>query len=124
HESIYGQLTIRQILQFAFQFKNGRSASSRQEEVNQHIAGVLQQLMLPEDILERKFAKCSGGEQKRVAIGQEMMAKERPVLVFADEPTTGLDSSAAFEMMSCLKSLTENGYVLKVWGILANNCEI
>jgi ABC-type uncharacterized transport system fused permease/ATPase subunit len=37
--------------------------------------------------------RCAGGEKKRLSIACELIAK--PMLVFADEPTTGLDSFQA-----------------------------
>jgi ABC-type multidrug transport system ATPase subunit len=37
----------------------------------------------------------SGGERKRVNIGIELLAD--PLVLFADEPTTGLDSTAALK---------------------------
>lgn len=52
---------------------------------------------------------CSGGEQKRVAIAQELAAEEKPNLFCIDEPTSGLDSCAAEELIHYLKDLTNRG---------------
>jgi ABC-type multidrug transport system ATPase subunit len=49
----------------------------------------------------------SGGERKRTSIGVELV--HNPSLVFLDEPTTGLDSSIALQMVLLLKSLAEDG---------------
>ncbi len=42
---------------------------------------------------DTKTRGISGGEKKRLSIGCEMIAK--PMLIFADEPTTGLDAFQA-----------------------------
>eukprot|EP01055_Gregarina_sp_Pseudo9_P002135 Gregarina_sp_Pseudo_9__2134@NODE_248_length_3438_cov_12_274787_g231_i0_p1_GENE_NODE_248_length_3438_cov_12_274787_g231_i0NODE_248_length_3438_cov_12_274787_g231_i0_p1_ORF_typecomplete_len1034_score330_48ABC2_membrane/PF01061_24/0_0015ABC2_membrane/PF01061_24/2e36ABC_tran/PF00005_27/6_3e25ABC2_membrane_3/PF12698_7/4_5e02ABC2_membrane_3/PF12698_7/8_6e12AAA_21/PF13304_6/0_24AAA_21/PF13304_6/0_0011AAA_15/PF13175_6/0_00097AAA_15/PF13175_6/2AAA_16/PF13191_6/4_3e05AAA_16/PF13191_6/1_8e03AAA_29/PF13555_ len=45
----------------------------------------------------------SKGQLKRVAIAQELLGD--PDLVFLDEPTTGLDSNLAYELVSILKNI-------------------
>src|SRR5699024_167512 len=77
HECIEGRLTVRQIFQYAYQFKNGLSQfGDRSQTMHRHIVQVAKQLMLHESILDQRFDQCSGGEQKRIAIGQELMAEE------------------------------------------------
>lgn len=49
----------------------------------------------------------SGGERKRVNIGTELVTD--PSLLFLDEPTTGLDSFNALNVMSTLRHLASNG---------------
>ncbi|KAK1283542.1 ABC transporter G family member 14 [Acorus calamus] len=49
----------------------------------------------------------SGGERKRVSIGQEMLIN--PSLIFLDEPTSGLDSTTAQRIVSTLWELAEKG---------------
>ena len=43
---------------------------------------------------------CSGGERKRTSIGIELLAE--PAVLLADEPTTGLDSTMADEVVALL----------------------
>lgn len=49
----------------------------------------------------------SGGERKRVSIGQEMLIN--PSLLFLDEPTSGLDSTTALRIVSSLRDLAKGG---------------
>lgn len=49
----------------------------------------------------------SGGERKRVSIGQEILIN--PSLLFLDEPTSGLDSTSAQEVVTLLWELAAKG---------------
>lgn len=49
----------------------------------------------------------SGGERKRVSIGQEMLVN--PSLLLLDEPTSGLDSTTAQRILATLRGLARGG---------------
>ncbi|CAA0838280.1 ABC transporter G family member 14 [Striga hermonthica] len=49
----------------------------------------------------------SGGERKRVSIGQEMLVN--PSLLLLDEPTSGLDSTGAYQIVGTLRELARAG---------------
>ncbi|CAA7049835.1 unnamed protein product [Microthlaspi erraticum] len=49
----------------------------------------------------------SGGERKRVSIGQEMLVN--PSLLLLDEPTSGLDSTTAARIVATLRTLARGG---------------
>lgn len=49
----------------------------------------------------------SGGERKRVCIGNEIIIN--PSLLFLDEPTSGLDSTTALRIVDTLHDIAEVG---------------
>lgn len=52
----------------------------------------------------------SGGEKKRVNVGMELI--RNPNLLFLDEPTTGLDSTNAYNVMESLEKLKKKGITI------------
>lgn len=116
-------MTVIQILGYAFDFKNGIGSDVAVLK-DGHIKSILKQLLLDEHILQRPFAFCSGGEQKRIAIAQELMSLVQPDFLFIDEPTTGLDSFAAVEVVKCLERLAAGNNMTIVASIHAPSNEI
>ena len=110
HESIVGEMTVGDTLWYAYRFKNTNQTKQQtnRKMIKEFIQNIVKELMLDPLVLERNFSDCSGGEQKRIAVAQELMSLQKPSLLFVDEPTTGLDSNAALVVMNCLKQLTLN----------------
>ncbi len=52
----------------------------------------------------------SGGERKRTSIGVELISD--PKIIFLDEPTTGLDSFNAYEVILLLRKLSSQGKII------------
>ncbi|MGE0615021.1 MAG: ABC transporter permease [Bacteriovoracia bacterium] len=64
------------------------------------------------DRLEHHSNEMSGGQQQRVAIARSLI--NRPLILFADEPTGNLDSKSEKEIMAVLQELNEAGITIIV----------
>lgn len=110
-----GTLTVREHLTFMIQLKLRRKLSK--EEINARIYQVLGRAMLNKDCLNRKIGVdsdykkvLSGGEKKRLSIATELI--DDPLILFCDEPTTGLDSYNAQQVMTTMKDLANAGTII------------
>jgi len=102
-DNLFGNFTVMETLLFASKMKNtGDEFASGDHE--KEALKILKYLNL-ESCSETLVKKCSGGQVKRVCIGVELIS--RPDILVLDEPTTGLDSSTAFQCVSILKTLVE-----------------
>ena len=59
------------------------------------------------DLLQRRYAKLSGGQQRRVQFALALCG--RPRLLFLDEPTVGLDIEARQKLWSAIRRLVAEG---------------
>ncbi|MGM0899229.1 MAG: energy-coupling factor ABC transporter ATP-binding protein [Bacillota bacterium] len=79
-----------------------------EDEARRRAIALVEQLGLPEDVLEKSPFDLSGGQMRRVAIAG-VLAMEPDVLVL-DEPTAGLDPRGRREIMDLFYRLhTEKG---------------
>lgn len=106
---LYPHLTVTETLLFTAMLRLPKSVA-RDEKVNQ-VDRVVTELGLTRCkssmIGGPLFRGISGGEKKRVSIGQEMLIN--PSLLLLDEPTSGLDSTTAQRIMSTVKRLASGG---------------
>jgi ABC-type multidrug transport system ATPase subunit/pSer/pThr/pTyr-binding forkhead associated (FHA) protein len=101
---IHMELTVYQALDYAAQLR--MPADTTSQERHQRIMEVLQDL----DLVHRKdvqISGLSGGQQKRVSIGVELLTK--PGLFFLDEPTSGLDPGTETALMHLMRRLADQG---------------
>jgi ABC-type multidrug transport system ATPase subunit/predicted component of type VI protein secretion system len=101
---IHMELTVYQALDYAAKLR--MPADTTREERHQRIMEVLQDL----DLAHRKdvqISGLSGGQQKRVSIGVELLTK--PGLFFLDEPTSGLDPGTETALMHLMRRLADQG---------------
>ncbi|GFQ05348.1 ABC transporter g family member 9 [Phtheirospermum japonicum] len=104
---LYPHLTVAETLVYAALLRLPSTSLTNDEKV-QHAEAVMTQLGLSrcrDNIVGGgPFTRgVSGGERKRVSIGQEMLIN--PSLLFLDEPTSGLDSTNALKLVSTLQEL-------------------
>ncbi|MEO7917247.1 MAG: ABC transporter ATP-binding protein, partial [Dokdonella sp.] len=59
------------------------------------------------DLLDRRYGKLSGGQQRRVQFALAICG--RPQLLFLDEPTTGLDIDARQSLWKAVRELVVDG---------------
>lgn len=101
---IHMELTIYQALNYAAQLRMPRDTTK--DERHKRIMEVLEDL----DLAHRKdvqISGLSGGQQKRVSIGVELLTK--PGLFFLDEPTSGLDPGTETSFMHLMRRLADQG---------------
>jgi pSer/pThr/pTyr-binding forkhead associated (FHA) protein/ABC-type multidrug transport system ATPase subunit len=101
---IHMELTVFQALDYAAQLR--MPADTTLDERHQRIGEVLESL----DLAHRRdtqISELSGGQQKRVSIGVELLNK--PGLFFLDEPTSGLDPGTETELMQLMRRLADQG---------------
>ena len=133
-------LTVYQTLLYASQLKNSNESAKVNHKL---IVNTLLDDFLIEDTKHTKVRDCSGGQQKRIAIACELTACVRPDLLCIDEPTTGLDSTAAqtvililvlfiiemnftfsSQIVDCLRTLTRNHKMSVIASIHQPNTEL
>jgi ABC-type multidrug transport system ATPase subunit len=101
---IHMELSVRQALDYAAQLRLPRGTTRAQRR--QRVQEVLADLDLAHRA-DAPVASLSGGQQKRVSIGVELLT--RPRLFFLDEPTSGLDPATETALMSLMRRLADQG---------------
>ncbi len=101
---IHLELTVYQALDFSARLRlpRGTRKLARKARINE----VLDELGL-ENQRNVRISELSGGQQKRVSIGVELLT--RPRLFFLDEPTSGLDPGNETAFMYLMRRLADQG---------------
>ncbi|KAF9685108.1 hypothetical protein SADUNF_Sadunf03G0020000 [Salix dunnii] len=106
---LYPHLTVTETLLFTALLRLPKTLT--RDEKAQHVERVMAELGLSRCrnsmIGGPLFRGISGGEKKRVSIGQEMLIN--PSLLLLDEPTSGLDSTTAQRILTTIKRLASGG---------------
>lgn len=106
---MYPHLTVTETLVYTALLRLPKTLSHMEKVA--HAEAVISQLGLTrckDSIIGGPLLRgVSGGERRRVSIGQEMLIN--PSLLFLDEPTSGLDSTTAQKIVSTLWELVNGG---------------
>ncbi|KAJ9163274.1 hypothetical protein P3X46_022959 [Hevea brasiliensis] len=109
---LFSQLTVRETLSLAaeLQLPEISSVEERDEFVN-NLLFKLGLVSCADSIVgDAKVRGISGGEKKRLSLACELIAS--PSVIFADEPTTGLDAFQAERVMETLRQLAQDGHTV------------
>ncbi|KAK6788763.1 hypothetical protein RDI58_012561 [Solanum bulbocastanum] len=108
----FSQLTVRETLSLAaeLQLQDVSSIEERDEYVNNLLFKTGLVSCADSRIGDAKVRGVSGGEKKRLSLACELIAS--PSVVFADEPTTGLDAFQAERVMETLRQLAQDGHTV------------
>ncbi|VVB05467.1 unnamed protein product [Arabis nemorensis] len=106
---LFPHLTVKETLTYTALLRLPKTLTKQQKE--QRAVGVIQELGLErcqDTMIGGSFVRgVSGGERKRVCIGNEIMTN--PSLLFLDEPTSSLDSTTALKIVQMLQSIAKEG---------------
>jgi ABC-type multidrug transport system ATPase subunit len=99
------KLTVRECLYFAAELRMSKAESKEAKKLRvEKIISMLELGLVAETVVGDELVRgLSGGQLKRLSIGVELVTL--PALMFLDEPTTGLDSTSALEVMHAVRNL-------------------
>ncbi|KHN10345.1 ABC transporter G family member 27 [Glycine soja] len=106
---LFPHLTVKETLTYAARLRLPKTYTKEQKE--KRALDVIYELGLErcqDTMIGGSFVRgVSGGERKRVCIGNEIIIN--PSLLFLDEPTSGLDSTTALRIVQMLQDIAEAG---------------
>lgn len=107
--TMFAELTVREQIVYAARLSLPNSVPEDRKIVR--VEKIIQELGLSkcaDTYIGSEIVRgVSGGERRRASIGIELVTD--PSLIFLDEPTTGLDSFNAMNVMASLRHLARNG---------------
>ncbi|KAI3822671.1 hypothetical protein L1987_10266 [Smallanthus sonchifolius] len=104
---LFPHLTVKETITYAALLKLPKTLTKQAKE--KQAEDVIRELGLErckDTMIGNSFVRgISGGERKRVSIGNEIIIN--PSLLFLDEPTSGLDSTTALRIIELLQDIAE-----------------
>ncbi|CAL5435811.1 unnamed protein product [Camellia sinensis] len=105
---LFPHLTVRETLTYAALLRLPKTLTKQEKE--KRAIDVIDELGLErcqDTVIGSSFVRgVSGGERKRVCIGNEIIIN--PSILFLDEPTSGLDSTTALRIVQILQDIAED----------------
>ncbi len=111
---IHRELRVREC--FYYNAKLRFPSVTTDTEINGQVDSIIKSLELT-DVTETLIGSpekkgISGGQRKRVNLGQELLTE--PLILFLDEPTTGLDPRRDKEVMKTLQKISQTGKIVLI----------
>jgi ABC-type multidrug transport system ATPase subunit len=98
---LVGVLTVRECFEYSLQLKRPRmSADERKQRVDETLSALGLDVAQNTQIGTIYKRGISGGQQRRVAVGMELVYG--PSITLLDEPTSGLDTTTALKTVRCV----------------------
>ncbi|KAI3897643.1 hypothetical protein MKW92_031319 [Papaver armeniacum] len=109
---LFPMLTVEETLMFSAEFRLPRSFSRTKKMAR--VQAVIDELGLRNAantlIGDEGHRGISGGERRRVSIGVDII--HDPIVLFLDEPISGLDSSCAYMVVKVLQRIARSGRIV------------
>ena len=110
---VHGELTVEESLKYAARLRFPTDVTSK--TVKTEVDRVLDELGISHIRKSRIGSELkrgiSGGQRKRVNLGQELLTRTTRVL-FLDEPTSGLDPQTAQDIVGQVRQLADDGRIV------------
>jgi ATP-binding cassette subfamily G (WHITE) protein 2 (SNQ2) len=108
-----GSQTVREALRFSAQLRQVYKVPLAEKyEYVEEVISLLEMENIADAVIgDSEIGGLSVEQRKRITIGVELAAKPE-LLLFLDEPTTGLDSQSAFNIVRFLKKLSNAGQAI------------
>lgn len=96
-ELFFDVKACRELVLLAFQFEVNKKYAPSEKKLME----MLEHLLLPEDILDKKVSEISGGQKQRLLLASLLLIPKP--LLFLDEPTSALDQIATESVLKIIK---------------------